>query len=252
MPKTKDNFPLKFILLSLASLLLFVILLFAVCPLVFGGNKKNSGAATSDTFYLNKNYSENDPLLTTVPNLDKIITGPIITDIDPILGPQTAAVNITIYTDFTCRYCGETVANALKLQKNFPDKIRLIHKDFPSADKTFKSYQAAIAGRCAQAQGKFWEMSERLYQNYNNLSQTLFTSLAKELKLNGAQFKQCLDAKTTADLINDNIKEANALRISGVPTVYINEQEMMGEISYEELKNNFQFSISVIASETER
>ena len=236
MPKVKNNFQLKFIFFSLSSLALFIILFFIICPLVFGNKNQTAGSAANDTFYLNQNYQENDPLLTAVPDLDKMITGPIITELDPNFGSKNAAVNITVYTDFTCRYCGETIAKAIKLQTKFPEKIQVIHKDFPSADKTFKSYQAALAGRCAQAQGKFWEMSDLLYQNYNNLSHVLFNSLAKELKLNATQFKQCLADKTTADLIDDDIKEANALRISGVPTVYVNEQEMMGEISYEELE----------------
>jgi len=240
----KDNSPAKkFIFLSLTILLLFMLAVFFILPLAFpnkpNGLSENNSEETEKTFYLNKQYNEGDPLLTTVPSLEDMITGPIITDIDPSLGKKNAAVIITIYTDFTCRYCGETIANAFKLQKEFPDKIRIIHKDFPSADKTFKSYQAALACRCAQAQGKFWEMSELLYKNYNNLSQVLFNSLAKNLKLNEAQFKECLDAEAAANLVDDNIKEANALRLSGVPTVYINGQELMGEISYEEMRNNF-------------
>ena len=235
MPKTKDAFQTTFISLSLMLLFLFVVFLFIVYPSTFGMRGKNDKQAGESTFYLNKNYNATDPLLTPVPTLDKIITGPIITGADPAAGPSNAKINITVYTDFTCRYCGQTIANALQAQKQLPDKVRVIHKDFPSADKTFKSYQAAVASRCAQAQNKFWEMSELLYQNYNDLSQVLFNSLAKELKLNQTQFKQCLETKTSA-LVDDNIKEANALQISGVPTVYINGQEMMGEVSYEELE----------------
>ena len=236
MLKAKDSFQIKFIFLSLILLLLFIIFFFFVFPITFGNNKQISSRVSDGTFYFNKNYNATDPLLTPVPTLDKIITGPIITDADPYFGPKDAKINIIVYTDFTCWYCGQTVANALKTQKKFPDKVRVVHKDFPRADKTFKSYQAAIAGRCAQTQNKFWEMSGLLYKNYNNLSQTLFGSLAKELKLNETQFKQCLENKTTSALVDDNIKEANALRISGVPTVYINSQEMMGQVSFEELK----------------
>ncbi|PIT93432.1 hypothetical protein COU00_04415 [Candidatus Falkowbacteria bacterium CG10_big_fil_rev_8_21_14_0_10_43_11] len=240
MSKTNNTFQIKFISLSLVLFLLFVIFFFIVYPSTFGAGEKNNKPAGEETFYFNQNYNAADPLLTPVPTLDKIITGPIITGADPAAGLSDAKINITVYTDFTCRYCGQTVANALQAQKQFPDKVRVIHKDFPNADKTFKSYQAAVAGRCAQAQGKFWEISDLLYQNYNNLSQTLFNSLAKKLKLNQAQFEQCLKTNASA-LVDDNIKEANALQISGVPTVYINEQEMMGEISYEEMKKIINF-----------
>ncbi len=235
MSHPSNNFQLKFITLSLILLFLFLFSLLFVYPLIFP-SAKQARLKAADTFYLNENFNAIDPLLTAVPTLNKMITGPIITGLDPSIGPNDAPVNIVIYTDFTCWYCGQTVAAALKVQERFPDKVKVVHKDFPNADKQYKSYQAALAGRCAQAQGKFWQMSDLLYQNYDNLSQTLFNKLARELKLNHPQFKQCVTDPAPTALIDDDIKEANALSINGVPTVYINEQEMMGKVSYEELK----------------
>lgn len=235
MPKKHGSFQITFISLSLISLLLFVIFLFIVYPLTFGASK-NDQRTDAGSFYFNKNFNDIDPLLTAVPTLDKMITGPIITGLDPSMGASDAPVNIVVYTDFTCWYCGQTVADARAVREQFPDKVKLTHKDFPAADKQYKSYQAAVAGRCAQAQNKFWEMSNLLYQNYNNLSQVLFNSLARELKLNQPQFEQCLTNGAAAALIDDNIKEANALRINGIPTVYVNKQEIMGKVTHEELK----------------
>lgn len=236
MSKSKDSFPTTFIPLSLLLLLLFIVFLFIIYPLTFRRSPQQAQLKAADTFYFNNDYNETDPLLTAVPTLDKMITGPIITGLDPSIGASDAPVNIVVYTDFTCWYCGQTIADARQIQRQFPAKVRVVHKDFPSADKTFKSYQAAIAGRCAQAQNKFWEMSNLLYQNYDNLSQVLFNSLTRELKLNQPQFEQCLTNGATTALINDDIKEANALRINGIPTVYVNKQEIMGKVTHEELK----------------
>jgi len=233
---SSNYFQLKFISLSLILLLSFVFLAFIIAPMAFHSDRSQVAGNKADAFYFNQNYGKDDPLMTAVPDLGQIITGPIITGADPQTGSADAKINIAVYTDFTCYYCGQTMAAALKVQADFPGQVRVIHKDFPNADKTYKSYQAALAGRCAQAQGKFWEMSDFLYKNYNNLSQTLFDSLAKQLKLNLAQFQQCLQSQVSSALVDDNLKEANALRISGIPTVYVNEQELMGEVSYEELE----------------
>jgi protein-disulfide isomerase len=45
-----------------------------------------------------------------------------------------------------------------------------------------------------------------------------------------------MDSGRTKQLINDNIEEANALAITGIPFFYINNQEIMGETTYDELE----------------
>jgi len=238
MLKKFINNPALFMTVSVMALLFFMfLLLFLFVFITKLSEAKSSGL--KNLYYLNQGYKTTDPLLTAVPNLDDIITGPIITEFDPAIGPMDTKINIVIYTDFTCWYCYQAVQAAQQVQAEFAQKVRLIHKDFPNADKTYLSYQAAIAGRCAQEQNKFWEMSELLYQNYNQLSRNLFTNLAKQLNLNESRFRLCLEEKSdpaVTDLINDNIEEANALQITGIPLIYINDQQILGEASYNEIK----------------
>jgi len=232
----KINKDIKFMTLSIITLFIFATLLIIAVPLVFSKNKSD----IADTIYLNDNYTSADPLLTQIPNLEDIINGPIITATDPILGPANAPVAITIYTNFSCKYCAQVLQIAQQAQADMPGKVRIVHKDFPSKNKSYASYQAAIAGRCAQEQNAFWEMSNLLYQSHDNLNQDNFLKFARELKLNLKQFQKCLDGKTnapTTQLIDDDIAEANALQIIGIPLLYINDYEIMGEITVEELRS---------------
>ena len=232
-----DAYARRFILMSLGAVGIFVIFLFIVIPLLF-----NAGGGATDVkkdIYLKNSDASNDPLLTTVPQLADIIAGPIISAADPLFGPPAAPVTITVYTDFTCWYCGQTVALAQRAQAEFSGLVRLAHKDYPNPNKAYASYQAAIAGRCAQEQDKFWEMSERLYENYDALSPDTFTALAKNLGLDITSFNQCRaggSANSVVRKIDDNIAEANALGIAGVPLIYVNSRELPAEITYEELK----------------
>ncbi len=234
------NFSTKFILLALIALCLFIFSFFFVLPAVF---PKNSSATFNDIneknnngFYLNEDYSQKDPLLTEIPNLSDMITGPILADNDPALGPKSAKINIVAYTDFECSYCGRAVNEVKRLQSEMPEKIRFIHKDFPANDARSPSFQASVAARCAGEQDKFWEMADMLYENSHNLNNQLFTRMARQLKLNENKFKKCLENENAKNLVLDNIEEANALKIIGVPLFYINDQEIMGEVSYEEIK----------------
>ena len=103
-------------------------------------------------------------------------------------------------------------------------------------DENSISFQAAIAARCAQEQNQFWPFHDLLYKNNNNLTQLKFLNFADQLGLNRAKFVKCLDNNNIRQLIKDNIKEANALNITGIPFIYVNNQEVMGEISLEELE----------------
>ena len=57
----------------------------------------------------------------------------------------------------------------IKLLAKFKGNIRLIASDYP-LDFHDRAKPAAIAARCAQNQGKFWDMSELLYADNERLS----------------------------------------------------------------------------------
>ena len=61
-------------------------------------------------------------------------------------------------------------------------------------------------------------------------------NIAKDLSLDIPDYKKCLDSDKVKELLKDNIDEANALDINGIPFVYINNQEVMGEIDLESLE----------------
>lgn len=195
--------------------------------------RSNSGSA--DTYYLKGGISQNDPLLTKRPDLKDMLAGPIISSLDPSLGEIDAPVVIVEFSDFTCAYCQNQERVIKKVMSVYKDKLKLLWKDYPDGNINSISYQAAVAARCAGEQNKFWLYHDALYEQKIRDNDT-FTEIADQLKLNKKIFNDCLNSGRFRQLINDNIKEANALDITGVPFVYINDQEVMGEINFEDLE----------------
>ena len=237
----KPNFPTAFfVAASLATFILFAIFFFII-KINFPSNFRRSplqetATRQSGKYYLNKNYSEGDLLITKVPNLKDILTGPIITDLDPNLGAKNAPITIVEFSDFECDFCHEQEQMLKQILDKYQNKIRLIWKDYPESNEDSISFQAAIAARCAEKQNQFWAFHDLLYQNSNNLTRLKFLNFADQLDLNRAKFVRCLDNDNIKQLIKNNIKEANALNIKGVPCIYVNDQEVMEEISFEELR----------------
>lgn len=223
-----------FISSSLVSLLLLPIF-YIFFKTLFINN--TSSTATQEKNSAIKATGLRDPLITKAPDLKDVITGPVINNNDPSMGAENAPVVIVEFSDFTCSFCQLEETRLKQIVNLYKDKIRLIWKDYPENNPASISWQAAKAARCSGEQNNFWPYHDLLFLDNKNLSQTKFIELAQRLNLNEEKFKECLASKETNNYLKQNVNEANALEITGVPFIYVNDQEVMGEVSWEELKD---------------
>src|SRR5437667_2638940 len=84
---------------------------------------------------------------------------------------------------------------------------------------------AAEAAMAAGAQGKFWEMHDKLFENNTALDRANLEKYAQDLGLNMAKFKADLDAQKYKDSIQSDTKEGQAVGVNGTPAVFINRSE---------------------------
>ena len=182
--------------------------------------------------------------MTKIPNLKDMLRGPIINTVDPTIGNRDAKVYIVEFSDFACDYCYNQEKKIKQILEKYKDEVIMIWKDYPESNLNSESYQSAIYARCAQKQNKFWEFHDQLYENAKNLNKQKYYEIAENLKLDLDEFKLCSKSKRIKKLINDNITEANALDIKGIPFIYINDQEIMGEIDISDLEKIIEIEIN--------
>ncbi len=242
------KFPTVFFVI--VSLLVFCVAFFGMIFLSIKNSNYNyqknivKNKKINNKYFLNKDYSHNDPYMTKTPNLKDMLNGPIINTVDPAIGSQNAKVFIVQFSDFACEYCYNQEKKIKKILEKYKDQVMMIWKDYPENDLNSESYQSAIHARCAQEQNKFWEFHDELYSNVKNLNKQTYYKIAEKLKLNLDEFNLCIDSEKVKNLINDNILEANALDINGIPFIYINDQEVMGEINFEDLEKIIEVEIN--------
>lgn len=231
----QEKFPtMLFVIASLSTLALIIIVFLTVSSsLNYQKNNVISQDSNSQAKYFLKDFKNDDEFITKKPTLKDVLAGPIISSVDPSLGNNNADVNIVYFSDFACQFC----QNQEKILKKAAEKykLRLIWKDYPESDTKSKSFQASVAGRCAQKQNQFWPYHDLLFANATSLSRDYFIQAAKNLNLNIKNFTACLDNQETKELIFNNIKEADSLNITGIPFIYVNDQEIMGEINFDDL-----------------
>ena len=154
------------------------------------------------------------------------------TEGSPTLGPADAPVTIVEFTDFECTYCARLAPVLEEVHKAFPEKVRIVFKNFPLRMHRF-SVQAALAALAAQEQGKFWPFEERLFQNYNQLNPQKIEEIRKELGLDAERFNARMNDPALKDLIRQDLEEGSAAGVNGTPTVFINGKQYRGQRSLE-------------------
>lgn len=135
------------------------------------------------------------------------------------LGSANATLTIVEFSDYQCVYCRRFHAEVLPaLRKAYIDtgKVQLLFKDFPLSMHR-EALPAALAGRCAGAQGKFWPMNELLFANQDQLAGALYPKFAATLALDVEAFKRCLlDPALTAAIQRDQ-QQALELGVNATP-----------------------------------
>ena len=80
----------------------------------------------------------------------------------------------------------------------------------------------------AHAQGKFWEMHDKLFGNQQALERADLEKYAQEIGLNVAKFKQALDQGLYKDRVAKDSAEGTKAGANGTPTFFINGYRLVG------------------------
>jgi protein-disulfide isomerase len=140
-------------------------------------------------------------------------------DDDRMQGKPDAPLTLIEYSDFTCGYCLKFFKETLpKLQATYIDtgKIKFVYRDYPRADRGV-GIEAAVAARCAGAQGRYWAMHDRLFGEGSRLDAGSLKTAAKSLGLDQAEFGKCFDERRHLESIFQDRREANRWGFHGTP-----------------------------------
>jgi Na+/H+ antiporter NhaA len=153
-------------------------------------------------------------------------------DIDPerdhIRGPDDAPVTLVEYGDFQCPYCGQAESVIRELISSFGDDIRYVWRNLPLNDVHANAQLAAEAAEAAAAQGKFWEMYDRLLAHQDQLEPRDITRHARELGLDMDRFLDEMRRHEYAPRLAEDVASADASGVSGTPSFFINGRRHYG------------------------
>jgi predicted DsbA family dithiol-disulfide isomerase len=155
----------------------------------------------------------------------------------PAKGLASAAVQLALFSDFQCPYCGNFNDTIKEVQKKYGDKVRLAFFQFPLTNIHANAERAAEASLCAEDQGRFWEMHDLLFQKQSNLQDMEIRDYAGKLGLDMASFNSCLDSERYRRKVQEDLRAGSAAGVDGTPALFINGRLLSGSRPLEDITN---------------
>lgn len=149
------------------------------------------------------------------------------------LGDPGAPVRIDVFEDFQCPACKrftETVEHQVLAEFVETGKAYYVFHNYAFLDRssvTKESQRAALAGLCANEQGKFWEYHDTLFANWNGENQGAFSDVrlgdfAASLSLDTKAFDSCMSEGRYVSVVDASFDEGNTMGVQGTPSVFVN------------------------------
>ena len=162
-----------------------------------------------------------------------------------LLGRVDAPVKILEYADFECPSCaGFATVTEPDVRTRIVDAglASLTYYDFPLTQHR-NTVAASNAAACADEQGKFWPMHDRIYQAQDewNMQATerpkpFFKRYATEIGLDVGKWETCFDERRYQKRIAANLADGVRRGVKSTPSFIIGNKLYAGMRSYDDMK----------------
>jgi protein-disulfide isomerase len=162
-----------------------------------------------------------------------------------LLGSASAPVEVTEYADFECPACGNFAAVTepdvrSRLIETGKMRLRFFLYPLPMHKNT---WIASNAAECANDQGKFWEMHDRLFVNQDQWNgeatsrpKGVLEGYAREIGLDVPKWSACVDDQRHQREIEASRDEAIKRSVNQTPSFIIGGKLYAGPLPYDEMK----------------
>jgi protein-disulfide isomerase len=169
-------------------------------------------------------------------------TGTLATASDTkIKGNDNASLTLLEYSDFQCPACATYEPFITQLHHDFPDTLKIVYRYYPLTTIHKNALLSAKAAEAAKAQGKFWEMHDKLFTTQKDWEKLpdpkdIFRGYAEQLGLNTTQFISDINSKATNDAIESDQALGDYATIPGTPTFFLNGKKLENPKNYTAFK----------------
>jgi protein-disulfide isomerase len=160
-----------------------------------------------------------------------------------VLGSDSAPVEIVEFADFECPSCARfAILEWPEIQQRLIPTGRLKWRfmNFPLQGHT-ASPPAHLAAGCAGEQGRFFEMTDAIFNRQNewtterNPARTI-RGYAKQVGLDMSRFDDCVETAHAKPGVDADYAEGERLGVNATPTFFVNGREWPGVLNFDQIQ----------------
>lgn len=168
---------------------------------------------------------------------DKPIDSQILVATDSQTAAATAEEKVVLveFSDFQCPACSAAEPTVSEIREKYAENLTFVYRHFPLNGHPHAEL-AALAAEAAAAQGKFWEMHDKLFETQSEWGsliepleaasvRELFIGYAGELELDVDKFTSDLDNETYLSVIQQGRTDGSSINVPGTPTFFVDGVE---------------------------
>ncbi|MDQ0757108.1 thioredoxin domain-containing protein [Arthrobacter sp. B3I4] len=146
--------------------------------------------------------------------------------------PSTEKAQLVEFLDFECESCRAAEPLVQELKQEYGDRITFIHRYFPLPGHR-NSGNAALAVEAAAAQGKYEQMTAKLFEtqpqwgNKQDSQSAAFRTFAQELGLDLKAYDAAVADEKTKARIRRDVTDGAGLGVTGTPTFFLNGKKLV-------------------------
>ncbi|MCE9574103.1 MAG: DsbA family protein [Deltaproteobacteria bacterium] len=144
----------------------------------------------------------------------------------PVAGNPAAKIQLVEFFDYGCPHCRDFKPMMEKVVADHSGQVAVYFKMFPLVNVHPNSMSAAKAALAAQAQGKFKEMHDLLFEKAPAHAWEDVSGYAQTIGLDAAKFKADYDA--VEPRVKSEMEEGDAAGVDSTPTVFFNGRAYKG------------------------
>ena len=154
-----------------------------------------------------------------------------------VLGNPQGNVTMVEFFDYNCGFCKRALPDMLDLLKTDSD-LKFVLKEFPVLGQgSVEAAHVAVAARMQDSSGKkYIEFHQKLLGGRGPADKAHALAAAKEAGFDMARIDKDMDSDEVKKTIDENMKLADALGVSGTPSYVVGDEVVVGAVGIDELK----------------
>ncbi len=149
-------------------------------------------------------------------------------------------MTIIEFSDYQCPFCRSFWSDTLpQIKSEYIDEgiVRFVYRDLPLTSIGHDMAQTyAEATECADDQGKFWEMHDKIFEEQAKKGTSTISGITsadvkdwgREIGLDGVGFDECLDSGKYADEVAADVADAQSYGAQGTPAFFVGQTDPSG------------------------